>query len=167
MNRKRNDQVSLTPHCSTLTSLDRRWMRRALRLARRAEAAGEVPIGAVVMRDGKVLGAAANAPIASTDPSAHAEILALRRAARRVRNYRLPGATLYVTIEPCAMCAGAILQARLARVVYGAPDPRAGAAGSLFDLLTNPRLNHRAEVAGGIEAEAAAGLLRSFFRRRR
>ncbi|MGH8162053.1 MAG: tRNA adenosine(34) deaminase TadA [Gammaproteobacteria bacterium] len=143
------------------------WMRRALRLARRAGAAGEVPIGAVVVREDKLLGAAANAPIASNDPSAHAEILALRRAARRAGNYRLPGAMLYVTIEPCAMCAGAIVQARLARVVYGAPDPRAGAAGSVFDLLTDARLNHRAEVTAGIEAEAAAELLQRFFRARR
>jgi tRNA(adenine34) deaminase len=142
-------------------------MRRALRLARRAEAADEVPIGAIVVREGKLIGAAANAPIASSDPSAHAEILALRRAARRTRNYRLPGATLYVTLEPCAMCAGAIVQARIARVVYAAGDPRAGAAGSVFDLLADPRLNHRAEVIAGIEAAAAAELLQTFFRRRR
>lgn len=142
-------------------------MRRALRLARRAEAAGEVPIGAVVVREGRLLGAAANAPIGSDDPSAHAEILALRRAARRAGNYRLPGATLYVTLEPCAMCAGAIVQARIARVVYAACDPRTGAAGSVFDLLGDPRLNHRAEVTAGIEAEASAELLQAFFRRRR
>ncbi len=136
-------------------------------MARRAEAADEVPIGAIVVREGKLIGAAANAPIASSDPSAHAEILALRRAARRTRNYRLPGATLYVTLEPCAMCAGAIVQARIARVVYAAGDPRAGAAGSVFDLLADPRLNHRAEVIAGIEAAAAAELLQTFFRRRR
>ncbi|MDN5864437.1 MAG: tRNA adenosine(34) deaminase TadA [Gammaproteobacteria bacterium] len=142
-------------------------MRRALRLARRAAAAGEVPIGALVMRDGRLLGAAANAPIASADPSAHAEILALRRAARRAGNYRLPGATLYVTLEPCAMCAGAIVQARLARVVYGAADPRAGAAGSVFDIPGDGRLNHRAQITAGIEAEASAELLQTFFRQRR
>ncbi|MGH8161620.1 MAG: tRNA adenosine(34) deaminase TadA [Gammaproteobacteria bacterium] len=146
---------------------DARWMRRALRLAGRAERVGEVPIGAVVVREGKLLGAAANAPISLHDPSAHAEILALRRAASRAANYRLPGATLYVTLEPCAMCAGAIVHARIARVVYAARDPRVGAAGSVFDLLGDPRLNHRVEVNGGIEAESAAELLQAFFRRRR
>lgn len=142
-------------------------MRRALRLARRAGAAGEVPIGAVVVREGRLLGAAANAPIAACDPSAHAEILALRRAARRARNYRLPGATLYVTLEPCAMCAGAVVQARIARVVYAAADPRAGAAESLFRLLDDARLNHRAQIVGGVEAEASAKLMQAFFRLRR
>ena len=146
---------------------DRRWIRRALRLARRAGAAGEVPVGAIVVRAGRPLGAAANAPIALRDPSAHAEILALRRAARRVRNYRLPDATLYVTLEPCAMCAGAIVQARIARVVYAAADPRAGAVASVFRLLDDARPNHRPEVVAGIEAEASAELLKTFFRQRR
>ncbi|MGH8224742.1 MAG: tRNA adenosine(34) deaminase TadA [Gammaproteobacteria bacterium] len=146
---------------------DRRWMRRALRLARRADAAGEVPVGAVVVCNGRLLGAAANAPIALHDPSAHAEMLALRRAAGRMRNYRLPGATLYVTLEPCAMCAGAIVQARIARVVYAARDPRAGAVVSVFRLLDDARLNHRAELVEGVEAEASAELLKTFFRRRR
>ncbi|HEX5314359.1 MAG TPA: tRNA adenosine(34) deaminase TadA [Gammaproteobacteria bacterium] len=142
-------------------------MRRALRLARRAGEAGEVPIGALVIRDGRLLGAAANAPIGTCDPTAHAEILALRRAARRAGNYRLPGATLYVTLEPCAMCTGAIVHARIARVVYGADDPRAGAVRSVFRLLDDARLNHRAECTGGIEAAASAALLQAFFRRRR
>lgn len=147
--------------------VDRRWMRRALRLARRAGAAGEVPVGALVVREGKLLGAAANAPIALHDPSAHAEVLALRRAAQRCRNYRLPGATLYVTLEPCIMCVGAIVQARVERVVFGAPDPRAGAVETVFQALDHPALNHRAPWTGGVEAEASATLLRDFFRARR
>lgn len=146
---------------------DRRWMRRALRLARRAGMTGEIPVGAIVVRAGRLLGAAANAPIGLADPSAHAEILALRRAAWRVRNYRLPGATLYVTLEPCAMCAGALVHARIERVVFAAADPRAGAAGSRFRLLDDPRLNHCVEVMSGCEAEAASELLRAFFRSRR
>jgi len=146
---------------------DARWMRRALRLARRAGAAGEVPVGAVVVRAGRVLGAAANAPISRHDPSAHAEVLALRRAAARCGNYRLPGAVLYVTLEPCMMCVGAIVQARLERVVFGAADPRAGAVETVFGLLDDPNLNHRAAWTGGVEAEASAGLLREFFRARR
>lgn len=146
---------------------DVRWMRRALRLARRAARAGEVPVGAVVVRDGKLLGAAANAPIGRHDPSAHAEVLALRRAASRCGNYRLPGATLYVTLEPCIMCVGAIVQARVARVVFGAPDPRAGAVQTVFQVLDHPALNHRAAWTGGVEAEASASLLQEFFRARR
>lgn len=146
---------------------DARWMRRALRLARRAGAVGEVPVGAVVAGSGRVLGAAANAPIARHDPSAHAEILALRRAAERCGNYRLPGTTLYVTLEPCIMCVGAIVQARVERVVFGAPDPRAGAVTTVFRLLDDPRLNHRATWQRGVEGDAAAELLRGFFRARR
>jgi tRNA(adenine34) deaminase len=142
-------------------------MHRALRLARRAGAAGEVPIGAVVVRDGRVLAAAANAPIARHDPSAHAEMLALRRAAWRVGNYRLPGAELYVTLEPCVMCAGAIVQARIRRVIHAAADPRAGAGGSVFNLLDNARLNHSCEITAGIENDAAGELLRTFFRAKR
>lgn len=160
------NRSSLTSHSSRLAS-DLAWMRRALRLARRAEAAGEVPIGALVVRDGHLLGAAANAPIGRHDPSAHAEMLALRRAANRAGNYRLPGAELYVTLEPCAMCAGAIVQARIHRVIYAAADPRAGAGGSVFNLLDDPRLNHRCEITAGLEAEAASKLLRTFFRTKR
>ena len=118
---------------------DIRFMRRALALARHAEAADEVPVGAVVVQDGEVTGEGWNQPIRSNDPSAHAEMVALRAAAARNKNYRLPGATLYVTLEPCAMCAGAIVHARIARVVYGAADPKAGAAGSVFQLLDSPR----------------------------
>ncbi|UCH54295.1 MAG: tRNA adenosine(34) deaminase TadA, partial [Pseudomonadota bacterium] len=121
---------------------DEFWMRRALALARHAEENGEVPVGAVVVHDGEVIGEGWNQPIVSHDPSAHAEIVALRAAAQRAQNYRLPGAILYVTLEPCVMCAGAIVQARLARVVYGAADPKAGAAGSVFSLLTSEQLNH-------------------------
>ena len=142
-------------------------MRRALALARHAEAAGEVPVGAVVVQDGEVIGEGWNQPIRSNDPSAHAEMVALRAAATRNKNYRLPGATLYVTLEPCAMCAGAIVHARIARVVYGAADPKAGAAGSVFHLLDSPALNHRAQVNDGVLGEESSELLRRFFQSRR
>lgn len=142
-------------------------MRRALELARRAGQLGEVPVGAVVVVDGEVIGEGWNQPISANDPTAHAEIVALRAAAQRVGNYRLTGAELYVTLEPCAMCAGAIVQARIARVVFGAPDPKAGAGGSVFNLLAHERLNHRAEVIGGVLEAACAGLLQAFFQARR
>ncbi len=161
------NRVGVNAGTGGAAGLDRRWMRRALRLARRAGMAGEVPVGAIVVRSGRLLGAAANAPIGLADPSAHAEILALRRAGWRVRNYRLPGATLYVTLEPCAMCAGAMVHARIERVVFAAPDPRAGAAGSRFRLLDDPQLNHCVEVVAGCEAESASELLWAFFRSRR
>jgi len=146
---------------------DEQFMHRALELARRAEAEGEVPVGAIIVRDGEVLGEGWNQPISAHDPSAHAEMVALRNAARRAQNYRLTGATLYVTLEPCAMCAGAIVHARIARVVFGARDPKAGAGGSVFNLLTNERLNHRAEVQGGLLSEDCGALLRRFFETRR
>jgi len=143
-------------------------MRRALALAERASAEGEVPVGAVLVRDDEVLGEGWNRPIGEHDPSAHAEIMALRQAGRRVRNYRLPGSTLYVTLEPCPMCAGALVHARVERVVYGAPDPKGGACGSVFDLLpSDARFNHRVECAGGVLAEECSSLLRDFFRQRR
>jgi tRNA(adenine34) deaminase len=142
-------------------------MRRALELARRAAAAGEVPVGAVLVVDDEILGEGWNQPIGACDPTAHAEVVALRAAAARVGNYRLPGSTLYVTLEPCPMCAGALVHARVARVVFGAADPRAGAAGSVFNLLQSPALNHRAEVTEGILAEECGTLLREFFRIRR
>jgi tRNA(adenine34) deaminase len=147
---------------------DARFMREALVLAARAEAEGEVPVGAVLVRDGEVIGSGFNHPIGGCDPTAHAEVAALRDAAARVGNYRLPGTTLYVTLEPCPMCAGAIVHARVARVVYGARDPRGGAAGSVFDLLpSDARFNHRVACDGGVlEAECAAPL-RAFFRARR
>ncbi|MFP4606226.1 MAG: tRNA adenosine(34) deaminase TadA [Thiohalospira sp.] len=143
------------------------WMERALALADAAEAAGEVPVGALVVRDGAVLGEGSNAPVGGCDPTAHAEINALRAAAGAVGNYRLPGATLYVTLEPCLMCAGAMVHARIAEVVYAAPDPRAGAAGSMVDAFELPGLNHRVAVTGGVRAEEAGERLRAFFRARR
>lgn len=142
-------------------------MQRALALAREAAAAGEVPVGAVLVRAGVVLGAAGNAPVSRSDPTAHAEILALRAAAVGVGNYRLPDATLYVTLEPCAMCAGALIHARVARVVFAAADPKAGAAGSVFAVLGTDRLNHVVQVQGGLLADASAALLRAFFAARR
>ena len=142
-------------------------MEYALSLAQRAAAAGEVPVGAVLVRDGEIIGEGYNRPIGASDPTAHAEILALRQAGTRVGNYRLVGSTLYVTLEPCPMCAGAIVHARVARVVFGASDPRSGAAGTVFDLLQSPRLNHQVRVRGGILAEACGDLLQGFFRARR
>ena len=142
-------------------------MRQALSLARRAEAAGEVPVGAVVAVDGEVIGEGWNQPVGSHDPSAHAEILALREAGARIGNYRLVDATLYVTLEPCAMCAGAMVHARIRRLVFGAFDPKTGAAGSVFDIVRSPQLNHRVEVTAGVLADECGGLLQSFFRSRR
>ena len=148
-------------------SNDEEFTGLALDEARRAAAEGEVPIGAVVVLDGRVIGRGNNRPIGAVDPTAHAEILALREAAGRIANYRLPGAVLYVTVEPCPMCCGAALQARLARVVYGAPDPKAGAARSLYRLLEDSRLNHEAPVTGGVRSAECAALLTEFFRARR
>lgn len=142
-------------------------MRQALREARRAGREQEIPVGAVVVKDGRVLARAHNQSVRRRDPTAHAEILALRRAGRKLGNYRLSGCTLYVTIEPCAMCAGAIVQARLRRVVFGATDPKAGASGSVLAVLNHPKLNHRAEIRSGVLAEECAALLREFFRERR
>jgi tRNA(adenine34) deaminase len=142
-------------------------MAEALALAREAQARGEVPVGAVVVRDGVIIGRGGNAPIAHSDPTGHAEIGALRDAARRVGNYRLPGCDLYVTLEPCPMCAGAIMHARIARLVFGARDPKTGACGSVVDLFAQPRLNHHAVVFGGVEAEACGQLLSAFFATRR
>jgi tRNA(adenine34) deaminase len=138
-------------------------MRVALAEAEDARAAGEVPIGAVLVADGVAVARAHNGPITLSDPTAHAEVLALRDAARKIGNYRLPGATLYVTVEPCAMCCGAAIQARLARVVYGAVDPKAGAVESLHRLLDDTRLNHRVVATGGVLAAEGAALLRAFF----
>jgi len=142
-------------------------MRRALREAREAEARGEVPVGAVVVLNGKIISRGHNRPLGLSDPSAHAEILALRRAAKKLGNYRLKGCDLYVTIEPCAMCAGAITQARLRRLVFGTPDPKAGACGSALAVLNHPKMNHRVEVVPGVRAEECAAILRQFFRSRR
>ena len=150
------------------TGEDARWMAHALDLARHAEAReGEVPVGAVIVLDGSLVGEGWNRNIATSDPTAHAEVLALRDAGRRLGNYRFPGAELYVTLEPCAMCAGAIVHARVARVIFGARDAKAGAAGSVFDLLQHERHNHRVEVREGVLGEEAGALLKGFFRARR
>ena len=146
---------------------DEHWMGLALEEAARAAEAGEVPVGAVIVLEGRLLARGQNAPIARHDPTAHAEIVALRAAAREAGNYRLGGATLYVTIEPCAMCCGAALQARIARLVYGADDPKAGAVRSVHRLLDDARLNHRVEVTAGVRAEECGARLRDFFRARR
>lgn len=139
----------------------------ALDLARQAGAAGEVPVGAVVVLDGEVVGRGWNQPIGRHDPTSHAEIMALRDAAQLLGNYRLPGSTLYVTLEPCAMCAGAIMHARVGRVVFGARDPKTGVAGSVIDLFAEARLNHHASVDGGVLAEQCGALLSGFFAARR
>lgn len=147
---------------------DAERMTRALALARQAQQRGEVPVGALLLGgDGRVLAESGNAPIASHDATAHAEILVLREAGRTLGNYRLPGTTMYVTLEPCPMCAGALLQARVARLVFGAPDPRTGACGSVIDLLGGHRWNHRIDVVGGVLAQESATLLRAFFAARR
>lgn len=143
------------------------WMQHALMLAKQAEAEGEVPVGAVVVRQNQVLGEGWNRPIAGQDPTAHAEINALRDAARHTGNYRLPDTTLYVTLEPCVMCAGAMIHARIQRVVYGANEPKTGAVVSVFDVLTDTRHNHRPDVTGGVLADECAGLLQDFFKSRR
>lgn len=148
-------------------SLDETWMRRALELAARAEAEGEVPVGALVVRDGELLGEGWNQPVALRDPTAHAEILAMRNAAQKVGDYRLGGTTLYVTLEPCPMCAAAIAHARIGRLVFGAWDPRQGAAGSAFNLVTAPELNHRVDSYGGVLSEECGALLKRFFGSRR
>jgi tRNA(adenine34) deaminase len=147
--------------------LDRTFMQAALEEARAAIDRGEVPVGAVIVVDGAMVARAGNRTISDCDPTAHAEIIALREAARKIRNYRLPCATLYVTIEPCAMCAGAILQARVDRLVYGAEDPKGGAVRSCFSIFDHPQINHRVEVVPGLLAEEAAALLKSFFAARR
>ncbi|MDA8108989.1 MAG: tRNA adenosine(34) deaminase TadA [Betaproteobacteria bacterium] len=143
------------------------FMRRALELARRAAAEGEVPVGAVVVLEGRVIGEGWNRPIASADATSHAETEAIRAACRALDNYRLTGATLYVTLEPCAMCVGAMFHARIARVVFGARDPKTGAAGSVIDLFAEPRLNHHATLEGGVLAGECGALLREFFATRR
>lgn len=142
-------------------------MRVALDLAREAEAAGEVPVGAVLVKDGAVIASGWNQPISAHDPTAHAEVMVLRAAGRIAGNYRLTGTTLYVTLEPCAMCAGALVHARVGRLVYGAADPKTGAAGSVFDLMRTDKLNHRIEVTGGVLTEECGALLKDFFSRRR
>ena len=146
---------------------DERWMREALAEARLARGRGEVPVGAVVVLGGAVVGRGGNRPIQGADPTAHAEIVALREAARAVGNYRLTGAALYVTVEPCLMCAGALVHARIARLVFGAAEPRAGAVRSIMRVLDHPALNHRVEVAGGVLEPECTALMRAFFAARR
>ena len=147
--------------------LDEFFMREAISLARGAECLGEVPVGAVVVKDGVIVGRGFNSPIGQSDPTAHAEIAALRDAAQKLGNYRLPGCELFVTLEPCAMCAGAILHSRIARVVYGARDPKTGVHGSVVDLFAVDRLNHHTTVVGGGLAEECGQLLSGFFAARR
>jgi tRNA(adenine34) deaminase len=146
---------------------DEDFMREALDLARRAAEAGEVPVGAVLVRDGAIVGRGYNQPVSGKDPTAHAEVVALRDAAERIGNYRLGECEMFVTLEPCAMCAGAIMHARLGRVVYGAADPKSGACGSVVDLFAEDRLNHHATIVGGVMAEEAGAILRDFFAARR
>ena len=148
-------------------TFDEAMMAEALALARAASGRGEVPVGAVVIRDGAIVGRGGNAPILHSDPTAHAEIAALRDAGRALGNYRLPDCALYVTLEPCAMCAGAIIHARLARLVYGAADPKTGACGSVIDLFGEARPNHHTRVTGGVLANESAMLLSQFFAARR
>ncbi|QWD97125.1 tRNA adenosine(34) deaminase TadA [Polynucleobacter sp. MG-6-Vaara-E2] len=147
--------------------LDHQFMQQAIEQAQLAAVAGEVPVGAVLVRDGQVIAKAFNKPIGNHDPSAHAEMLALREAAKTEGNYRLPGSTLYATLEPCVMCAGAILHARVDRVVFGAPDPKTGAAGSVLDVFSSKQINHQTSVEGGVMSEECGQLLRSFFKERR
>ncbi len=146
---------------------DVEWMHKAIALAKRAEAMGEVPVGALVVREGTVLGEGWNRPISTHDPTAHAEILALRAAAAAAADYRLGGATIFVTLEPCPMCAAAIAHARIARLVFGAWDPRQGAAGSAFDLVGSDAMNHRVDALGGVLSAECGALLRGFFAGRR
>lgn len=146
---------------------DQYWMQKALALAKKAEESDEVPVGAVIVKDEHVIGEGWNQPIVNHDPTAHAEIMAIRSAAQSSENYRIPGTTLYVTLEPCPMCAGAIIHARIERIVIATTDPRTGAAGSVFQLLKNPALNHQVEISQGVCQQEAADQLRAFFRARR
>lgn len=150
-----------------MSERDETFMREALALAREAGSVDEVPVGAVVVLDGQIVGRGFNQPIGRHDPTAHAEVMALRDAAKNVANYRLPGCELYVTLEPCAMCSGAIFHARIARVVYGARDLKTGVAGSVFDLYAEERLNHHASIEGGVLAQECGELLSAFFAARR
>jgi tRNA(adenine34) deaminase len=150
-----------------MTMTDTDFMQVALELAAQAAAAGEVPVGAVVVKDGEIIGRGSNAPIGLHDPTAHAEVQAMRDAAQYLGNYRLVDCSLYVTLEPCAMCSGAIQHARIARLVYGASDPKTGACGSVVDLMSEPKLNHHTEVTGGVMAEACGAILSAFFAGRR
>lgn len=153
------------PQINTMSDSD--FMQIALDLAQQAAAAGEVPVGAIVVKDGEIIGRGSNAPITTHDPTAHAEIRAMRDAAQRIGNYRLVGCTLYVTLEPCAMCSGAIQHARIAKVIYGANDAKTGACGSVVNLMAEPKLNHHTEVTGGVLAQECGAVLSAFFSARR
>lgn len=153
--------------CSRDMDTDVRFMEQALEEARASAAAGEVPVGAVLVHDGKIVARSGNRTIRDCDPTAHAEMVVLREASRALGNYRLAGTALYVTVEPCSMCAGAIIQARVPRLVYGCDDPKGGAVRSCFEILTDPRLNHQVEVTSGILASECAAILQSFFAARR
>jgi tRNA(adenine34) deaminase len=152
---------------SSLTISDEHWMRHALTLANKSAESGEVPVGAVLVKEGQLLSEGWNQPIMNNDPTAHAEIMAIRNAALLVKNYRLPETTLYITIEPCSMCAGAIVHARIARVVFGASEPRAGAAGSVINLLQNKQFNHQTEVTSDVLSDECGQVLKDFFAMRR
>ena len=152
---------------SDWTELDEKFMRAARAEAKVAASVGEIPVGAVVVRNGEAIGAGLNRSIQDADPTAHAEVVAIRAAAKTEQNYRLNGATIYVTLEPCAMCVGAMIQARLSRLVFGAYDEKAGAAGSVLDLADNRQLNHQLEVNGGLQGEECAAALQRFFEARR
>jgi tRNA(adenine34) deaminase len=148
-------------------TLDEQFLQLAITEARQAELSGEVPVGSIVIRDGIIIARGHNRVITDSDPTAHAEIVALRAAGHALNNYRLEGCDLYTTLEPCAMCAGAILHARIRRLIYAAPDPKAGACGSVLSVLNHPQLNHRVEVISGLLAEECGAMLTSFFRSRR
>jgi len=149
------------------SSADVAFMEQAMAMARQAENSGEVPVGAVLVKENEIIAAGGNCPISTHDPSAHAEMVTLRAAAQQLGNYRLTDTTLYVTLEPCVMCAGAIVHARVQRLIYAATDPKAGAAGSVFDIFASPRVNHQVEVLGGLLADESRSLLQSFFKSRR
>lgn len=153
--------------CTSVISDDEHWMRHALNLAHKAAELDEVPVGAVLVKDGQLLSEGWNQPIAQHDPTAHAEIMAIRSAAQQMQNYRLPGTTLYITLEPCTMCAGAIIHARISRVVFGAAEPRAGAAGSAINLLQNTQFNHQTEFTSGVLSDECGQVLKDFFASRR
>ena len=150
-----------------ITETDTEYMQQALNLAHQAALNGEVPVGAIVVKDGEIIGRGSNAPIGMHDPTAHAEIIAMRQAAQHLGNYRLVDCTLYVTLEPCAMCSGAMQHARIVRLVYGASDPKTGACGSVINLMSEPRLNHHTEVLGGLLAAECGAVLSEFFKQRR
>ncbi len=147
--------------------MDKKWMRHCIELAKKAELLGEVPVGAVIVKDDELVSEGWNQPIINHDPTAHAEIVAIRSAAQILQNYRIPNTTLYVSLEPCAMCAGAIIHARIERIVFGAYDPKGGAAGSVFEIVGTNKLNHTIEFSGGLLEQECSDMLKSFFKKRR